>query len=212
MHSGTLGSSCLSACLSQLCGAWAGGEAGRGKEVTAMSRREMAKPEDPGAGGLTFWPPGLRCRVRGSRGSGESKTQLFFDSTTHLRAPALYRGYENTVPAPKTQPILSVLPPTGLLRTASQRHTLGRPPPPIHNNWLFFHQRSGCGQPQGFCSSCLEALSGVRRGMGSSGQQFRWALHREPRSPIVLRLRWAVSRVCFQNIQEPGTWSQSVVQ
>lgn len=71
MHSGTLGSSCLSACLSQLCGAWAGGEAGRGKEVTAMSRREMAKPEDPGAGGLTFWPPGLRCRVRGSRGRGE---------------------------------------------------------------------------------------------------------------------------------------------
>lgn len=85
--------------------------------------------------------PGLRCRARGSRSSGESKTQLFFDSTTHLRAPALYRGYENTVPAPKTQPILSVLPPTGLLRTASQRHTLGRPvllllPAPSHSQQL----------------------------------------------------------------------------
>lgn len=128
---------------------------------------------------------------------------------------------------PKPQTALSLLPPEGLLSTASQHHTTGEtrillilPTPSPSQHWLLFSRHPGCEQEQGFCLCLAQSPwggaragegHGLGRGMGQQ-QPFRCALHRELRRPIVPDAHWATPRLFFQHIQEPGPWSKSAVQ
>lgn len=83
---------------------------------------------------------------------------------------------------PKPQTALSLLPPEGLLSTASQHHATGAtrmllilPTPAPSQHWLLFSGHPGCEQEQGICLSLAqsawgEARSGEGRGAAAAIQ------------------------------------------